>query len=155
MNDSFDRFESAPAMLVAGLRRQHAMSEAPASIPRQWSDFMQLDLPAVNAQRAVGAYCSMSADGFEYLTGVEVEGFDDLPDDVGRMRIPAQDYAVFVHDGHVSEIGRTWQGIWKDWLPGSGYEDADTPPFELYDERFDPATGEGGFEIWFPVRARK
>jgi AraC family transcriptional regulator len=23
--------------------------------------------------------------------------------------------------------------------------------FERYDERFDPATGQGGFEIWIPL----
>jgi AraC family transcriptional regulator len=41
-----------------------------------------------------------------------------------------------------------------EWLPGSAFEDAETPAFELYDHRFDPETGAGGFEIWFPVRAR-
>jgi hypothetical protein len=35
----------------------------------------------------------------------------------------------------------------------SGYKDAETPPFELYDERFDVAIGDGGREIWFPVKA--
>ena len=27
------------------------------------------------------------------------------------------------------------------------------PNFERYDESFDPLTGNGGFEIWVPVRA--
>jgi len=27
----------------------------------------------------------------------------------------------------------------------------DAPNFERYDERFDPLTGNGGFEIWVPV----
>jgi AraC family transcriptional regulator len=29
---------------------------------------------------------------------------------------------------------------------------ADAPNFERYDETFDPATGNGGFEIWVPVK---
>ena len=29
---------------------------------------------------------------------------------------------------------------------------AHTPDFEVYDERFDPATGEGGVEIWLGVK---
>jgi AraC family transcriptional regulator len=28
----------------------------------------------------------------------------------------------------------------------------DAPNFERYDEKFDPATGNGGLEIWVPVR---
>mgnify|MGYP003409082453 CR=1 FL=1 len=38
------------------------------------------------------------------------------------------------------------------WLPISGMKAADAPSFERYDEKFDPATGNGGLEIWVPVR---
>ena len=31
---------------------------------------------------------------------------------------------------------------------------ADAPSFERYDEKFDPSTGNGGLEIWVPVRDR-
>jgi len=37
-------------------------------------------------------------------------------------------------------------------LPASGLKAADAPNFERYGETFDPATGNGGFEIWVPVR---
>jgi len=30
---------------------------------------------------------------------------------------------------------------------------ADAPTFERYDETFDPLTGNGGFEIWVPIKA--
>jgi len=42
--------------------------------------------------------------------------------------------------------------IWNSWLPQSGYVAADAPGLERYDERFNPETGLGGFEIWIPVR---
>jgi AraC family transcriptional regulator len=29
---------------------------------------------------------------------------------------------------------------------------ADAPNYERYDENFDPLTGDGGLEIWIPVR---
>ena len=29
---------------------------------------------------------------------------------------------------------------------------ADAPNFERYDEKFDPSTGDGGLEIWIPVK---
>lgn len=100
----------------------------------------------------LGAYCGMSADGFEYMTGREVESFEQVSHALDRMRIPAQQYAVFTHTAHVAEIGSTWNSIWREWLPRSGYEDAETPPYELFADSFDPETGTGGVEIWFPIR---
>jgi AraC family transcriptional regulator len=37
-------------------------------------------------------------------------------------------------------------------LPASGLKIADAPNFERYGTNFDPLTGNGGFEIWVPVR---
>lgn len=154
MSDSFgpDRMESRPPMLLAGIRREHRMATVHESMAAQWQDFRRLGLTGIGPPRAYGAYCSMSMGGFEYLSGVEVASFDGLGEEVGRMRVPAQQYAVFRHDGNVGALGETWGRIWRDWLPRSGYVDAETPPFELYDGAFDPETGDGGLEIWFPVR---
>jgi predicted transcriptional regulator YdeE len=32
-------------------------------------------------------------------------------------------------------------------------QSANTPDFEVYDERFDGATGDGGVEIWLGVKS--
>ena len=53
---------------------------------------------------------------------------------------------------HISTIRRTINTIWNHWLPASGLKAADAPNFERYDENFDPLTGDGGLEIWIPVR---
>jgi len=60
---------------------------------------------------------------------------------------------VFSHREHVSTVGRTWNSIWNTWLPASGQAPADAPSFERYDEKFDPLSGMGGFEIWLPLKA--
>jgi AraC family transcriptional regulator len=94
----------------------------------------------------------------EYLCGVEVARFDPLPKDLGRMRVPAVRYAVFLHEGNVASIRDTWRQIFTVWLPTSGMHSAETPDFELYGERFDGATGDGGVEIWLgvaPARRRE
>jgi predicted transcriptional regulator YdeE len=39
----------------------------------------------------------------------------------------------------------------NSWPPQSGYQAADAPGLERYDEKFNPETGLGGFEIWIPV----
>ena len=69
-----------------------------------------------------------------------------------QVRIPEQRYAVFTHRDHISTIRRTVNTIWNHWLPASGLKAADAPNFERYDENFDPLTGNGGLEIWVPVR---
>ncbi len=53
---------------------------------------------------------------------------------------------------HISTIRRTVGTIWNEWLPASKLCVADAPNFERYDEKFDPATGNGGLEIWVPVK---
>jgi AraC family transcriptional regulator len=86
------------------------------------------------------------------VAGVEVAGFNSLPNDFTRLRVAGQRYAVFTHTGHVSTVRGTFMAIFNDWLPASGYLSADAAVLERYDERFDPRTGEGGFEIWVPIK---
>jgi AraC family transcriptional regulator len=86
------------------------------------------------------------------LTGIQVENFSAVPDAMGRMRIPEQYYAVFLHTGHISSIQKTWELILNNWLPRPDVHAIDMPNFELYDERFNPETGMGSVEIFIPVK---
>ena len=92
------------------------------------------------------------AGNFDYIAGVEVSDFSDLPRRFSRVRIAEQKYVVFAHGEHISTIRRTVNTIWNHWLPASGLKAADAPSFERYDQNFDPLTGNGGLEIWVPVR---
>jgi AraC family transcriptional regulator len=124
-------------------------------IPRQWDDFQALGrLPGQLGKTAYGAICGgdPQTQTMEYMCAVEVESFDGLPKELGRMRVPAVRYAVFLHEGNVATIQRTWQEIFSTWLPSSGLRTANTPDFEVYAETFDGETGEGGVEIWLGVQ---
>jgi AraC family transcriptional regulator len=149
------RYADGRAMLLAGLRRQHAFADVATTIPAQWADFQRLGMIAgQRGDTTYGVVCGsdMERQSFEYMCGIEVDAFDALPAGMGRMRVPAQHYAVFVHEGHVDGLRATWDAIWNDWLPRSGIHPADTPDFELYDDRFDRETGRGVIEIWFPIQ---
>jgi AraC family transcriptional regulator len=151
------RFEQRGPMLLAGLRRQHTFAAMGNDIPRQWDDFQKLGpLPGQIGTTAYGAICGGDAEKqvMEYMCAVEVKSFDGLAKDVGRMRVPAARYAVFVHEGNVATIQSTWRQIFDGWLPRSGMQSANTPDFEVYDERFDAATGEGVVEIWLGVEPK-
>jgi AraC family transcriptional regulator len=151
------RFETGKAMLVAGVgeRYNHA-NGGTAAIPGQWQRYHQKvdEIPDRVGNVAYGVCCNGDDSGnFDYIAGVEVSDFSNLPREFSRVRIPEQKYAVFTHSEHISTIRRTVNTIWNHWLPQSGLCVADAPNFERYDEKFDPATGSGGLEIWVPVKA--
>jgi AraC family transcriptional regulator len=148
------RFETTRPLLIAGLGERYN-HENGAGIPLQWQRFNQSvhDVPGRIGQVAYGVCCNGDdAGNFDYIAGVEVSDFSDLPRQFVSVRIPEARYAVFAHGEHISTIRRTINAIWNQWLPASGLKVADAPNFERYDEKFDPLTGNGGLEIWVPVR---
>jgi AraC family transcriptional regulator len=147
------RFEIVKPLLVAGLGERYTW-ESGAAIPGQWHRFQQSvhDIPRRIGNVTYGVCCNADdAGNFDYIAGVEVADFSDLPREFSRVRIPEQRYAVFTHRDHISTIRRTINTIWNHWLPSSGLKAADAPNFERY-ENFDPATGNGGIEIWVPIK---
>jgi predicted transcriptional regulator YdeE len=149
------RYVQGRPMLLAGVRRHHTFAGMAKGIPIQWEDFLKLGpLPTQVGTTAYGAICGgdPKTELMEYMCAVEVQSFDAVPKELGRMRVPAVRYAVFLHEGNVATIQATWKQIFSTWLPNSGMRSANTPDFELYDERFDGATGDGGVEIWLGVQ---
>jgi AraC family transcriptional regulator len=111
-------------------------------------------VPGQLGRVAYGVCCNGDDVGnFDYICGVEVADFSRLTPEWARVRVAAQRYAVFTHRGHISTIRGTWNAIWNQWMPTADHQRADAPDLERYDENFDPETGNGGLEIWIPVKA--
>jgi AraC family transcriptional regulator len=149
------RFVTGKPMFIAGIT-EHYTCETSAGIPAQWQRFLPHfnRVPGQIGKVAYGVtYNADDEDNMDYLCGVEVPDFSRVPADWGRVRIPQQRYVVFNHAGHVSGIRRTWATIWNSWFPASGHEPADGPNFERYGENFDSQTGNGGVELWIPIRS--
>ena len=150
------RFVTLNAFFMAGLGERYTATTS-AGIPAQWQRFIPHlgHIPGQKGRTTYGVLCNSDDDGnIEYVCSVEVADFSDLPAHWTRLRIPAQQYAVFSHPDHISTIRRTWFTIWNSWLPESGYEAAESPAFERYGETFDPTSGNGGCEIWLPIKKR-
>jgi AraC family transcriptional regulator len=148
------RFEDGRTYLIAGLSERYN-SETSANIPAQWQRFGPHlgHIPGQVGRVAYGVlYNSDDAGNTEYISGVEVSDFARVPTEYARLRIPEHRYAVFTHREHISTIRRVWATIFNQWLPESGYKIAGAPEFERYDEKFDPVSGMGGFEIWIPIQ---
>jgi AraC family transcriptional regulator len=143
--------ESRPLRIV-GLAESYT-AETTSGIPSQWSRFQPHigTIPGQVGDTAYGVCIEGAGDGFDYLCGVEVAADAEVPEDLTCVELPARRYLVFTHIGHVSSLQSTVYTIWNAWLPKHAIQVAAAPDFELYDERFDPRTGEGVVEIWVPV----
>lgn len=149
------RFEQREALLIAGIGARYAQGGDPA-IPSQWQRFAPHigHVPHQTGDVAYGVGANFDDEGaFDYIAGVEVSRFADLPEGFTTIRLPPRRYAVFTHRGHVSSIPATMKGIWGEWLPSSGHKFADAPFFERYDDRFNPRSGDGEVELWLPLES--
>ena len=149
------RREAGVPLLIAGMRARYSMDNT-AGIPMQWQRFVPhvATIPGRVDGRTYGVCCDFEEGGhFDYVCGVAVSSLADLPAELSGVRVPAQNYLVFRHHGHVSGISGTWQAIMGSWLPASGYRLADGPNFERYAEDFDGNLGTGSVEIWIPVQS--
>jgi AraC family transcriptional regulator len=149
------RLVKSDALLIFGLA-QHCPCVGNPGIPGQWNSFLpyfgHIDGQIGNVAYGV-IYNSDDSGNYDYICGVAVQEFPAHPPEFTRLRIPAQSYAVFEHRDHVSAIANTWKSIWEHGLVDAGFQALDGPALERYDERFDGRTGEGGLEIWIPVKA--
>jgi AraC family transcriptional regulator len=147
------RFVDGKPMLIAGLGARFEYDNMDG-MPALWQRFRPYigHLPNEVKGVAYGVVTSSDADGFDYIAGVEVTSFGDLDPGFTQLRIPARHYAVFSHKDHISSIRTTMRAIWSEWLPRSGHEIEESPTLEHYGPEFDPRSGNGGLEVWLPVK---
>lgn len=146
------RRENSQTMLIAGISEQYTF-QTNEGIPLQWQRLGPFigNIPGQIGWTTYGVCSAADDERFHYLCGVQVSNCSDVPDELTSVRIPARQYLVFEHSGHVSTIRATVSTIWNKYLPEARIKVAQAPDFERYDDRFDPTTGAGVIEIWIPV----
>lgn len=138
---------------VTGISRQYTF-ETNYGIPEQWGLFVEHyhDIQTVTGDVSYGVCYDADAQGrFLYLTGLETDATTTVPNNMERIVLPVGRYAVFEHEGHISDYRKTIYTIWNKSLPEEGLEHRTAPDFEVYDNRFDADTGLGLVEIWIPI----
>jgi AraC family transcriptional regulator len=147
------RFVDGEELLIAGIGARYTF-ETNQGIPAQWQRFGPHigHVPSQCGPETFGLCVNGDDSGsFEYIAGVRVSEFSDLPEGLSSTRVPRRRYVVFTHKGHVSQLRRTHYTIWNKWVPESGVPIADAPSFERYGKEFNPVTGLGPIEVWMPV----
>jgi len=89
---------------------------------------------------------------FEKWAAVEVSDPKNIPGGMEVLTIPRGLYAVFIHKGPATEAAKTYDHIFRTWLPHSGFIVDQRPHFAVMGEKYkkdDPASEE---EIWIPVQ---
>ena len=97
----------------------------------------------------------METGEFDYVIGVEIKDDVSIPPEYHTCEIPPATFAVFstppTSEDFSDTIQGTWQFIFNDWFPSSGYEYAPgCVDFELYKEE-SMCGPEMVCEIWIPV----
>jgi predicted transcriptional regulator YdeE len=147
-------FKESPELLVGGLSR-HYTAETRTGISKLWEQAVPLAaaVPGMMERTFFGVCWNGAADcSFDYLAGAEVFATDKLPPEFTTLKLDARRYAVFPHTGHLSELPKTIDTIWTNWVPNCGLKVArGAPCFERYNSEFNPHTGLGGMELWVPL----
>lgn len=146
------RFVDGRSMLIVGLGQRFDYDNMDG-MPALWQRLRPHgNVPNEVKGTTYGVVTSSDAEGFDYIAGVEVTSFGDLDPELTKLSIPARHYAVFSHKDHISAIRTTMRAIWSEWLPRSGREIEESPTLERYGPEFDPRSGNGGLEVWLPVK---
>jgi AraC family transcriptional regulator len=90
------------------------------------------------------------------IVGLPVSSTKNIPEGMTYKNVPAHGYAKFTHKGPISKIMDTYNYIYEEWLPQSGYEyDWAACEVEWYDERFKIESEDSEFDIYVPIKAKK
>lgn len=141
-----------PAVTVVGLRiLTKPMSPEIAAL---WPRFVSRIGEIAHATEPYVSYGVMrdpdaSMSQLDYMAAVAVADAATLPAGMESTVLPAGIYAFFAYP--LSGLGAGFGEIYSRHLPGSGYQQADGPYFERYNEAFNPADPNSMVEIYLPV----
>jgi predicted transcriptional regulator YdeE len=139
-----------PTFTVVGMK-YHGKNEN-NEIAQMWGEFNPR-IPEIPHQigPAYGVCGAGDADGtFDYVAGIGVSHVDEIPEGMTVWEVPGQAYAVFPCT--LKTIGEAYEYAFQTWLPGSAYQRADGPDFELYNEEFDLEAEDPKLYIYIPIK---
>lgn len=91
---------------------------------------------------------------FEKWAAIEVTDFQVIPDEMETITLPDGLYGVFTHKGPASTGPKTYEYIFRTWLPDSGFSLDDRPHFSVMGQKYKNEDPESEEEIWIPIRPK-
>lgn len=151
------RIDNLPARRLAALAHRGAYTGIGATAEALWQRMVATGLVARVAGPAVAIYhddpSAVPVDELRSHMGLEVAGDTALPPGFDDLNLAGGRHAVLTLRGPYSGIPAAWVWLYGQWLPASGEEPADRPPFELYPNGpHDTAPADLITEICVPLR---
>ena len=147
-----DRIEQSLRRRLIGANATYTAATR-SGIPAQWANWDHGAITGINEDLVFGVcHNFVPPDRFDYACALPVDANAPVPNGQTEVIIPAGDFVVYVHQGHVSGIAGVFDKVMcgpKE--QGDGWVLAPGPQLEVYGEDFDGMTGTGCVEIWFPV----
>ena len=151
-------FTTRGDIAVVGLAQPFRKSEGvdgPAVWRRFWPFVERIPNRVGSHTLGLNEVVDMEAGELIYAPAVEVSAIGELPDELFGKVLEGGRFAVFAFPLAGGDIGaefrRAYDFIYGEWAQQSGAYLRAWYDFEVYDERFDPATLSGEAEIWVPV----
>ena len=151
--------ENLSEKLLVGLNRQFSLLNNDVS--GLWSSFMPRRAEINHTVSSNLYYARVydqayfenfnPANEFEAWALAEVDKIEKIPDGMNSFILEAGKYAVFIHQG-ANTNSATFEYIFSQWLPNSGYTLDQRPHFDLLGAKYrnnDPQSEE---EIWIPIK---
>lgn len=165
------KFVALPAVKLVGyvLKTTSSDGENSKAIPAFWSDYMSDGrMDRLHAERFLKKHDEYGVcfpedpetGEFEYVIGVEPKDGATIPEGYHVCVLPPAPYAVFstppcTAATFVAAIQDTWNFVFNEWFPRSGYEYApEGVDFERYDDRCLSDSGKV-CEVYIPVVKKK
>jgi len=144
------------ALKVVGMQIRTTMGAN--KIQELWSEFIkrmpELDKTAV-PECSLGICTLVDSDSedesFEYMAARVVKDDSIVPEGMMFRLLPSQEVAVFTHEGSLDNLSDSYEYIYDEWLPDSGYEIADADEIEWYDSRFNFGQENSQMDIHIPI----
>jgi len=155
------RIEEKEAFSIIGIKeRLSYLDDLGKCVGEMWNstpkDTMQKISSLANVEPIglVGAYSEMYEDNTtDYYIGVITTS--DCPNDLVKLNIPIQTWAVFEIVGALPTAMRNiWGRIHSEFMPTTGYEFAEVPEIEWYSNG-DMNSSDYKSEIWIPIIIKK
>lgn len=89
---------------------------------------------------------------FEKWVAVEVAAWENIPDGMEPLILPGGAYAVAEHRGPARDFYKTWNYIFSEWLPVSGFVMDDRHHFEILQENYRSDDPHAREDVWIPIR---
>ena len=91
---------------------------------------------------------------FEKWAAIEVTDFQTIPVEMEKITLPGGLYAVFVHKGPQSEGSKTYQYIFRTWLPDSDFLLDTRPHFAIMGQKYKHEDPDSEEEVWIPIKPK-